>query len=56
VRVLLFLEKLFSIASMEYSKQLMGIDYEDEIFMESQLLKYKPAIKFSAIFIEYINY
>ena len=56
MRVLLFLEKLFSSASMEYSKQLMGIAFEDEIFMESQLLKYKAAIKFSAIFIEHINY
>jgi len=51
VRVLLFLERLFSSASMEYSKQLMGIASEDELFMESQVLKYKPAIKFSAIFI-----
>jgi len=56
VRVLLFLERLFSSASMEYSKQLMGIVSEDGIFMEIQLLKYKPAIKFSAIFIEHINY
>ena len=54
--VLLFLEKLFSSASMENSKQLMGISSEDEIFMDNQLLKYKPAIKFSAIFIEHINY
>jgi len=38
------------------SKQLMGTASEDEIFMESQLLKYKPAIKFSSIFIENINY
>jgi len=56
VRVLLFLEKLFSSASMEYSKQLMGIASEDAIFMESQLLKHKPAIKFSAIFIDHIKY
>jgi len=56
VRVLLFLERLFSSGSMEYSKKLMGIAYEDEIFMESQVLKYKPAIKFSAIFIDHINY
>jgi len=56
VGVLLFLERLFSSASMEYSKQLMDIVSEDRIFMESQLLKYKPAIKFSAIFIEHINY
>ena len=48
MRVLLFLERLFSIASMEYSKQLIGIVSEDEMFMEIQLLKYKPAIKFSA--------
>ena len=34
----------------------MGIASKDEIFIESQLLKYKPAIKFSAIFIEHINY
>ena len=34
----------------------MGTASEDEIFMESQLLNYKPAIKFSAIFIEHINY
>ena len=47
MRVLLFLERLFSSASMEYSKQLMGIVSEDEIFMESQLLNYKPAIIFS---------
>ena len=39
---------------MENSKQLMGIASEDEMFMESQLLKYKPAIKFSAIFIEHL--
>jgi len=38
VGVLLFLEKLFSSASMEYLTQLMGIDSEDEIFMENQLL------------------
>ena len=56
MRVLLFLERLFSSARMEYSKQLMGIASEDEIFMESQLLKYKPSIKFSAILIEHINY
>ena len=56
MRVLLFLERLLSSASMENSKQLVGIASEDEIFMESQLLKYKPAIKFSAIFIEHINY
>ena len=56
MRVLLFLERLVSSASMEYSKQLMGIVFEDEIFMESQLLKYKPDIKFSVNFIEYINY
>ena len=56
MRVLLFLERLVSSARMKYSKQLMGIVSEDEIFMESQLLKYKPAIKFSAIFIEHINY
>ena len=54
--VLLFLERLFSSVSMKYLKQLMGIASEDEIFMESQLLKYKPAIKFSIIFIEHINY
>ena len=54
--VLLFLEKLFSSASMEYLKQLMGIDYADEIFTMSQKLNYKPAIKFSAIFTEHINY
>ena len=54
--VLLFLEKLFSSASMEYLNPLKGIAYEDELFMESQVLKYKPAIKFSAIFIEHINY
>ena len=53
--VLLFLERLFSIASMEYSKQLIVIVSEDEIFMESQLLKYKPTIKFSAILIDHIN-
>ena len=41
---------------MKYSKQLMGIVSEDVIFMESQLIKYKPSIKFSAIFIEHINY
>ena len=54
--VLLFLERLFSSASMEYLKQLMGIASDDEIFVEIQLLKYKPAIKFSAIFSEHINY
>ena len=54
--VLLFLEKLFSSASMEYLKQLMDIASDDEIFVEIQLLKYKPAIKFSAIFTEHINY
>ena len=54
--VLLFLEKLFSSASMEYLKQLMCIASEDEIFMESQKLNYKPAIKFSAIFTEHTNY
>ena len=41
---------------MEYSKQLMGIASEDEIFMESQLLKYKPVIKFSAIFMKQIKH
>ena len=56
MRVLLFLEKLFSSASMEYSKHMIGIVSEDGIFMESQLLKYKHTIKFSAIFIEHINY
>ena len=54
--VLLFLEKLFSSASMEYLKQLMGIASEDEIFMESQLLIYKLSIKFSAILTEHANY
>ena len=54
--VLLFLERLFSSVSMEYLKQLMGIASEDEIFMESQLLKYKPDIKVSAIFTDHINY
>ena len=54
--VLLFLEKLFSSASMEYLKQLMGIASEDEIFMENQLLNYKLAINFSAIFTEHNNY
>ena len=54
--VLLFLEKLFSSASMEYLKQLIGIVSDDEIFMESQLLNYKRAIKFSAILTEHINY
>ena len=34
----------------------MGKASEGEIFMESQLLKYKPAIKFLAIFTEHINY
>ena len=56
MRVLLFLERLFSRASMQNSKHLMGIAFEDEIFMESQLLKYKSSIKFSAIFTEHINY
>ena len=56
MRVLLFLERLFSSASMENSEQLMAIASEDEIFMESQLLKDKPAIKFSAICIEHINF
>ena len=41
---------------MEYLKQLMGIASEDQIFMEGQLIKYKPAINFLAIFIEHINY
>ena len=54
--VSLFLEKLFSSASMEYFKQLTGIASEDEIFMESQLLNYKLSIKFSAIFTEHANY
>ena len=54
--VLLFLEKLFSSASMEYLIQLISIASEDEIFMESQLLNYKHAIKFSAIFTEHIIY
>ena len=54
--VLLFLERLFSSASIEYLKQLMGIASEDEIFVESQLLNYKLAIKFSAIFTEHANY
>ena len=54
--VLLFLEKLFSSASMEYLKQLIGIASEDEIFMESQLLNYKLSIKFSDIFNEHSNY
>ena len=56
MRVLLFLEKLFSSASMEYLKQLMRIASEDKIFMESQSLNYKLSIKFSAIFIEHTNY
>jgi hypothetical protein len=56
VGVLLFLEKLFSSASMEYLKQLMGITSEDEIFMDSQLLNYKLTIKFSAIFTKHANY
>ena len=47
MRVLLFLERLFSSVSMEYLKQLMGIASEDEIFMESQLLNYKLAILFN---------
>ena len=46
MRVLLLLERLFSSVSKEYLKQLMGVASEDEIFMESQLLKYKSAIKF----------
>ena len=54
--VLLFLEKLSSSASMEYLKKLMGIASEGENFMESQLLNYKLAIKFSAIFTEHANY
>ena len=54
--VLLFLEKLFSSASMEYLKQLMAIASEDEIFMESQLLNYKLSIKFLDIFTEQANY
>ena len=41
---------------MEYLNQLMGIAYEDESFMESQLLNYKLAIKFSDIFTEHANY
>jgi len=56
VGVLLFLERLLSSASMEKFQQLVGIAYDDEIFIESQLLKYKSVIKFSAIFIEHINY
>ena len=56
MRVLLFLERLLSSASMEYLNQLMGIASEDEIFMESQLLNYKLSIKFSAIFTEHTNY
>ena len=48
--VLLFLEKLFSSASMEYLNQLIRKASEDEIFMESQLLNYKSSIKFLAIF------
>ena len=56
MRVLLFLERLLSSASMEYLNQLMGIASEDEFFMESQLLNYKLAIKFSAIFNEHVNY
>ena len=56
MRVLLFLERLLSSASMEYLNQLMGIASEDEFFMESQLLNYKLAIKFSAIFTEHVNY
>ena len=54
--VLLFLERLLSSASMENSKQLVGIASEDAIFMESQLLNYKLAINFSAIFTEHVNY
>ena len=34
----------------------MGIASEDENSMESQLLNYKLAIKFSAIFTEHANY
>ena len=56
MRVLLFLERLLSSASMEYLNQLMGIASEDEKFMESQLFNYKLAIKFSAIFTEHVNY
>jgi len=41
VRVLLFLERLFSSASMEYSKQMIGIVSEGGIFMESQFLSTK---------------
>ena len=54
--VLLFLERLFSSASMEYLNQLMGIASGDEIFMESKLLNYKHFIKFSAIFTGHANY
>jgi len=36
VGVLLFLEKLFSSASIEYLNQLMGIASEYEIFIEIQ--------------------
>ena len=39
---------------MEYLNQLMGIDSEDEMFMESQLLNYKLAIKVLAIFTDHI--
>ena len=56
MRVLLFLERLLSSASMEYLNQMMAIASEDENFMESQLLNYKLAIKFSAIFTEHVNY
>ena len=56
MRVLIFLERLLSSASMENSKQLVGINSEDEIFIESQLLKYKRGIKFSAIFTDHTNY
>ena len=54
--VLLFLEKLFSSARMEFLNPLKDVDSEDEIFMESQLLNYKLSIKFSAIFTEHANY
>ena len=50
------LERLLSSVRMEYLKQLMGIASEDEIFMESQLLNYKLAIKVLAIFTEHDNY
>ena len=54
--VLLFLEKLFSSASIEYLKQLMGIASTDEIFMESKKFNYKLVINVSAIFTEHANY